>query len=223
MQRWETIEKIVKDICVLRGDPEYTTFRQIFVAAGRVIHDLDFFNLPFSIRTEKLTLSEDLTINYPTDASVILTVGVCVSDKKFRLMGRKDSSDMPKCNCEVNETCDVCYFHGYYGEGYSYKPDGFANGYYIPDDHARKIKFTSGYDVIAGNDILVKFKSMDEDYQVIPKEAFKVIHFGVQDLLGEQNGYFRMKGEVVKLRRIYQTYTLDEIINAVRGHAPMKL
>lgn len=147
---------------------------------------------------------------------------------------------------EPGTCCAACTFHnvdGYSGSHFSrlfgelpfayagrylygYKPQMFRNGTYMFDEANHRLVLGNGCDVRPGSEILVEYNAAldSDDYDLIPKKAVVTLMYKVAHSVkmaknpnAAQLEFQMFKRHYRQLKKTYQTYTLEDLVGAIRG------
>lgn len=238
--RYRTISDAALDLCAFHlGDPEGAK-QAIALRALRMAMDTLSLHVSANIISVQKTITDAYTIAMPTDCMDVLKVGVVLDGGRVRLMGRDDSirRDVPAaagCTCtESSDTatvseCPACCLHNvwwgdaYYGEMYGFRPPQFPNGKFRYNDKLNRIEFSSGYDVVAGDTVLIEYSAAygPNEYNLIPAPYMEaLLHKAAATLLrgGEAEMHERaFQRAHSAYKRATNPYNEFDITAALRG------
>lgn len=150
-------------------------------------------NVSPDVRSAVLVINDDLTVDMPADSVRIYKVGRLMPDGSVRTFGESErfyeenTCDCPGCSAVgsggqqpagTSRHCHFSTFHnvfwdGRYGELYGLRDDYFENGKWSVNGN--KITFHSGYDVRAGNKVVVEYETSTDGFSVIPEEDIEML------------------------------------------------
>ena len=240
-----TIDRIVRDICVMRGYEYMPTL----IAVRRVIENLsihvfpDFENKEYTIPASLIISLDDLggypvLIGHPSNNRLVTipfdsTLGV-------------DNTVLSDVQCTCSQTTSdsdsgnngYCLFHGFgytsaysYGENYGWRSDMKTRGAWKYDAKANLIVFDSGTHVQSGSKIVIRFKpvAQRENFQQVPSMYFMMILHKVTAMMeaisnvsASQNANNQFIAEMHMLDDLLLHIDPEQIADSIRGYNSIK-
>lgn len=238
--KFRTLREVALDMCLLKlGDPEGTK-TALAVRALRMAMDGLSLHINANIVTKYFTISDAFTIQMPSETMDVLKVGVLCENGRVRWMGRDNEirRDIPEssgCSCTettpADEVCSACACHNVFYEGkygvsefYGYRVPYFPNGRYRFNEKENRIELGSGYDVVAGAQVLVEYREAygANEYNLIPAPFVPALMYKALALIdmrpGVADSYMReFRREYAAYRNGKFVYTADELVAALKG------
>lgn len=234
-----TFDKIVRQICSLRGDPQAKTYVQVAGAAKIVLDQLNLFVFRSFFKSEVFTLDDSLTVPFPKDMEMFVKAGVRCGTK-LRVLGYNSKvrgpSTVEACSCDEatpeDDVCEACTFHGVYlgnnfvGEYYGWRAPQNLSGEVNEDFENGRIVFSGGTDVAAGSQVVIEYKTSLEGDELmrLPAAAFLMIFHKTNELIAStfhpQMAHahaIQFKKEYDAYKRITDQYTPMDIVKSFRG------
>lgn len=245
--RYRTLNSIASDLCALHlGDPAGQKMGLAVRALRNSLDELNMSVLP-NVVSGMMEIADDFTIMMPGDCIQVTKVGVILEDNGIvRFMGRMDNVrravESNCCVCDETPTEEtvtanislgntihnVFYTSTRKGELYGYRLPQFPNGMFRYNRGENRIEFSSGYDIVVGNKVLVEYLSSlsGEGYNMIPSELANAImyHSAMSLNLSSRPGiaknymneFLRSFGEY---KTIALSYDIPDLVAALRGES----
>lgn len=208
MARYKTLDYIVRNICALKGDTQAEGYADVMRVAIQVLEEIYLLGVQV-VRSEWLTIGDNLTVTLPQDLILVTKVGNLDSNGNLYLMGRDDRirrvaqfDQLNEVNCNDPETinniplpvvtgADVTapafvFFNvnrngENIGEAYGRRNLQHLSGTWRYNRELNVLELGTGYNLYPGEQVLVEYKSTMGDgvHSLIPLEWETAIQYRV--------------------------------------------
>lgn len=239
----QPFDQVVRQICAMREDPRAKSYVAVAIAAKIAMDQLNMFAIKDFFKSIEVTVSDNLTIDFPSDFLVFSKLGT-PTDKGIKVLGYNPKAVLQHfttdvtCDCdEVEEEdtttrCELCTFRGFHngnaflGEYYGFRVPQNQEGSFRIDYDNRQIVLSSGSDVFADATLILEYKPEVGADQLmrIPKPAFLMIMHKTNEIMDQYSRPQAAQAHAMQFKKEYDAYKrlMDEttpldIIKSLRG------
>ena len=215
MNKFDTLDNVVIDICSNLGDNDGRMYIEIMRLVRRALDELQFTTMP-TFKSILFEMKDNYTIELPDYVKGVTKVAYCDGERIIHL-GNKKFLERPdlavrinSCTCTESEATDLlketdttvesycsnCCFHNYwhngrFGEVYGLTPKSFEGGNWRYDYERNRIVFDSGTQIKPGNEYLCEceVQTGNEKIMLIPRDMYQTVRYRVLQHYYEGKGF----------------------------------
>lgn len=183
----QPLDRFVRDVLSSIGDEEAKGYVRMLRIAISVAKELNMFVIP-NIRTVKLEVLQNLVVQMPDDTIEPILVGKDVGNGYLIALGKstqlRRGEENPQC-VDVDDVIEIvnpddsitAYYHTGLGERYGRHDTRFYGKYNYDSQYNRLLIESEGRSVAVGDRLTITYKSVNDDFKVIPEDAIPMIRY----------------------------------------------